>query len=332
MSALSTSTQLPSETLFPSSECIIVNSPSLVYIVIGIYCFVCLINTATGFYAMIMHYCSSKTRILLQLRIFSLLGTIFFTLYDYDATVDVYFALKCDLSLNSLSVNISDVFGTLGYFCLYFLFVLKLKHGFKDSLFEVSKKYIRVLTILGIIGITFSVFGVITFTISHELQIFAVMLNGVAYLCYIIGNILLGKKLFTNLFAYFQFVNDNYKNQINVESKIFQAFVRLTIGYTVAILSTGFVIGILAICGFTMSSNATLFNYLVTWFRLLVILDHLVNIICLLFQHQTANQFYNKCCYLCHSRAIQCAKKRINKDVANIANQIQDFTIESSQK
>ena len=72
-------------------NCIMVESTIEMYIVIGVYSLMCLISTVIGAYAVIAHYCSSKNvqDIIFEIRLWSILGTISFVLFDYDSLSDV---------------------------------------------------------------------------------------------------------------------------------------------------------------------------------------------------------------------------------------------------
>ena len=308
-------------------------------------------------YAVIFHYCTSRHQTLLQLRIFSVAGTVLLLLGNYDSTVDTYFAMKYDLSSNSYMAKYDD-YGTigmgLGYFCLYFLFVLKLKHSFQDTLFEISQVYIKMLTSLGIIGMTLCVCGAIMFITKQES--FGFVFNGSTF-------IFLAETLFSTLYNYLHYKhvdidgdhvrnnnnntdkkNDNvvvdnvvtttptrinmYKTDTIINSREFQAFVRLVVVYSSALLSTIIMMAVYTATGNIMKKNKVLYNQWAMWNRLLIIGDSFVNIPCLLFQNISAIKLYKKCCCICHTCIMKHVERKINKDINNKIKNMQELKVQ----
>ena len=303
------------EAVYPGFDCIMIESSGEMYAVIGVYCFVCLIPTVIGLHAIIGHYCSSKVDIMFEIRLWSIAGTTSFLIFDYDAIIDVYFAMKCDFSPNSYMAKYDDygsMFSGIGFYCLYFLFVLKLKHAFKDSLFDVSRRYIISLTIFGIIGFTCSMTSYIMFILTFEAAGFVLVSMEMAF--YICGNILLTTTLFSTLYSFIKYKNEDNAT-LNKNDQMFQAFVRLIVVYTCAIGSTVMVIVIWVLTGFIFSENVILFNQWAMWFRALLIMDNIINICCLLFQNKSALKFYEKSCCLCHRFVMKIAQRRINHHI-----------------
>ena len=300
-------------------NCIMVESTIEMYIVIGVYSLMCLISTVIGAYAVIAHYCSSKNvqDIIFEIRLWSILGTISFVLFDYDSLSDVYFAMKCDLSPNSY-MSRYDSYGSIlnatGLYSIYFLFVLKLKHSFKDSLFNVSQIKVISLTIFGIIGFTCCITGFIILIVTSEQEAtLGNILAGLGLMFYIFGNILLCKTLISTLYAFVKYKNED-NTILNTNNAMFQSFVRLIVVYTCAISSTVIIVAIWVFSFFVFNAyeNVILLNQWAMWFRALLILDNIVNICCLLFQNVTALTFYKNTCCLCHKCVMKIAQRRIN--------------------
>ena len=307
-------------------NCIMIKTREEMYGVIGVYSAMCLISTVIGFYAVIVHYWSSKNAhdIIFEIRLWSILGTIFFVLFDYDSVVDVYFAMKCDLSPNSYLAKYDyygSILNAMGLYTIYFLFVLKLKHSFKDSLFNVSHVKIISLTIFGIIGFTCYIIGFIILIVTSpdseqvvtDVAALGAILSGIGLIFYIFGNILLCKTLISTLYAFIKYENED-NTTLNKDDEMFQSFVRLIVVYTCAISSTVIIVAIWVFSFFVFNAyeNVILLNQWAMWFRALLILDNIVNICCLLFQNVSALTFYKHTCCLCHSCVMKIAQRRIN--------------------
>ena len=262
--------------------------------------------------------------------------------------VDTYFAMKCDLSPNSYMAKYDD-YGTivsgLGYYCLYVLFVLKLKHSFQDTLFEISQTYLKILTIGGIIGMICIVFGAIMFISKQES--FGLMFNGTAILLLIFGNIVLAKTLFCTLYDYLHYkhLDDDgdvtnrkgnagngeiEKYKIDINSKDLQAFVRLVVVYSSAILSSFLITIIWIVTRRIMLGNKELYNQWAMWSRLLLICDSFINIPCLLFQNTSAIKLYHKSCCVCHSCVIKPVEKKINQDINNNLKNMKEVKVNAA--
>ena len=151
------------EDVYPGINCMILDSSSHKYGILIGYSFVCLIPTSIGFYAIIWHYCNSEKDLLSQLRIFNTLATLCFVLFDLDTIIDIYFAMKCDLThLFWIRYDsYGNIFWIIGYHLLYLIFVLKLKYSFKDSIFQVSKLQMTIITIIGIISFILGCIGLV---------------------------------------------------------------------------------------------------------------------------------------------------------------------------
>ena len=93
---------------------------------------------------------------------------------------------------------------------------------------------------------------------------------------------------------------------------IYQTLVRLQVVYTCSILSTCVTV-ILLIVWVVIAQNKRLFNYYSMWFRALQLIDHSINISCLLLQNESALKIYNNVCCLCHLCIIStCGNPQIN--------------------
>ena len=301
--------------VYPGLDCILTDSSEEMYAIIGIYCFLCLIPTVISLHAIFGHYCSSKQDLMSEIRFWSILSTVSFLIFDYDAVIDVYFAMKCDLSPNSYLSKYDEygsTFITIGFYSLYFLFILKLKHGFKDSLFDVSKTYIISLTMFGIIGFICSIIAYILSILTFENSSLALLSIGIIF--YVCGNILLSKTMVSTLYAFIKFKNRD-KTVLNKNGEMFQAFVRLIVVYTCSISSTVITLAILMTTSFILSENVILFNQWAMWYRALLIGDHIINICCLLFQNASAFTFYTKSCCLCHSCVMKMVQRHINNHI-----------------
>ena len=288
---------------------------------------------------------------LLKLRVCNIIATMNFVLFSIDMVVDCYFALQCDLSTNSY-LNKYDSYGSIffciGYYTLYWIFVLKLKNSFKDSLFQVSKLGINMITGIGIIG-TLATGIVIVFLLTenfytntteaddykNEQFVYYMSVSfGLSMLFYIIGNLLLSYQLFSKLYQYLQFVtlasdldieaniDRCLNNSQNKNIKLYHVFIRLVIVYTCAILSTFVLITLLTILFDmeTKNGDIMLANQIAIWFRLLLMVDQTINICCLLFQNDSAIYFYKKTCCLCHTCVIKIVKISMIKSKGIKAN------------
>ena len=98
---------------------------------------------------------------------------------------------------------------------------------------------------------------------------------------------------------------DRYYN-----TEMYQVFVRLTVVYIVAILSTFVTYMITGLVRHVVdpSGNEALYDYWFMWSRILLTIDLTINICCLLFQHNEAVHLYKKACSICHSCVITICK------------------------
>ena len=332
------------DSIYPGLQCILVDSVLEKSVIFCIYCFCCLFPTGIGLYAIVVHYCKSNNDMLVKLRICDIIATINFVLFCIDMVVDLYFALSCDLSTNSY-LSKYDNYGTIcfciGYYTLYWIFALKLKHSFKNSLFEVSKLSMNVITVIGIIGTLLA--GIVIILLSTESFYvtennpydnaqFAYYIGisfGLSMLFYIVGHLLLSYQLFSNFYQYLNFatlaggmnidttctIDNRLNNSQNKNVRLYQAFIRLMIVYTCAVLSTFMVIIVLVILFDIEANNHDIIfsNQVAIWFRLILMIDQTINICCLLFQNDSAIYFYKKACCLCHACVTQIVKKSIIK-------------------
>ena len=161
---------------------------------------------------------------------------------------------------------------------------------------------------------------------------------------YIVLNLLLMKIMISKLLSYAAFQNvaigggannnnnnnnDNNNNNNNISGHLYQKIIKLFVVYSTAILSTiiGTVFVFLWLLILNESDNII---YLQMTFRLSFYIDHIFNIICLLYQHDVADGLYKKTCCICH-RCITNICQNMFHVSQTISNLQIDIRMESTQ-
>lgn len=330
-SRMSTSTT----TTFPLNHevafyCINMSTSSVTYYsVLVIHLLLALLTVSISLYAIFGHYLNHNCQLLSQIRIPLVIVSILFGVADINFVIGVMFALKCTFPEGEEErmpffmysyLCVSGLITFLCYHLLYGIFVLKLKYSFDGSVLQVSKTKMNWLIAILIVSII-AACGQFIFSLLY-VDIIAFLLGGVQALMYIIGNIILAKTFHSKLISLMKFsttVNNMTINKIKtlhdltctttrvIDSPLYHLFIRLTVVYSCAILSTILIsIGILiVVIILQLVDSPPLIGYFFMWCRTLLIIDHIINSLCLLFQIDTAIVLYGKACCLFHSCVIK---------------------------
>ena len=137
-----------------SPPCVKINSQFVLYLMISLHYFACLINVSVGVYAIIKYYWKSQTDMLFKLRLSCIICTLLFIISDIDMTIDFTFAVQCNQYSYTWFAKY-DGYGTvlmlLGYYMLSCIFICKLYLAFKDSIFGLSRSTIIFMVSLCVI-------------------------------------------------------------------------------------------------------------------------------------------------------------------------------------
>ena len=325
-----------------SPNCVKINSEFVLCLMISLHYLACVINMSTGIYAICKYYIKIQTDMLLSLRLSCVICTLLFILSDIDTAIDFTFAVQCNKHSYNWTTKydaLGSIFSVLSYFFLSYIFIYKIYLSFKDSIFALSRSTIIFLASFCVI-LTIIVFA------DRCLRYAGVITSGyitviIGLILYIIINLLLMKILISKLLLYAAFqkvairgsANSNNNNNINnnnndISTRLYQTIIKLFIVYSTAILST--IIGTAFVFIWLLILNASgNVIYLQMTFRLSFYIDHLFNIICLLYQHDAADGLYKKTCCICH----RCITKICQKNMFHVSQTISNMQchIESTQ-
>ena len=216
-------------------------------------------------------------------------------------------------------------FGYCFFFCSFWL---RLINSFKDSMFEISdkkQKWMKIFVWISMTTMLVSLLLKIIYDLSNKKYIyffvFSLILLIVDMVGYIGASVTIVKLMFTKIRQFTQFVTDrdNINIEINdsnpIEREAHQLIELLTRLYTVALVSSTIVLFINIICVIVIVSisrddmdrrqgqsiwRTNLGTYMFfSFFPLLLIIDSIINCLCLLLQINNAKHLYPKLCFCC---------------------------------
>ena len=289
-----------------SPPCVKINSPFVLYLMIFLHWLGGLATLCIGVYAIFRYYWKSQIDMLLKLRVSCIICTLLFIISDIDSAIDFTFAVQCNKHSYTWFAKYDAwglIFLLLGYYMLSCIFIYKLYVSFKDSILALSRS-----TVIFLVSLCVSVIGLVF--VDNCLKYAGIVTSGyimqvVALIIYILGNAFLIKILISKLLSYARLQKEFETTQIgqnatvNVSVNLYQTIIKLFIVYSTAILST--VIGTAFVFLWMVILNGSdNMIYLQMTFRLSTNIDHIVNVICLLYQHDIADGLYKKTCCVCH--------------------------------
>ena len=285
-----------------SPPCVKINSQFILYMMIFLHYLGGLIAVSIGVHAILRYYWKSQKDMLCKLRISCIICTLFI-ISAIDAAIDFTFAVQC----NKYSYNWFlkyDGWGTafmlLGYYVLSCIFVYKVYLSFKDSILALSQSTIIFLVSLCVILVILVLID--NFLRYSGISEWGYTILMIALIIYIAGNAFLIKILISKLLSSValakEFETAGMSGSEHVSDGLYQTILKLFIVYSTAILSTLMCYSFIFILMMILNGTGHMI-YLHATFRLTIIIDHICNIVCLLYQHDSADRLYKKTCCAC---------------------------------
>ena len=236
---------------------------------------------------------------------------------------------NCD-QIYFASILIAIYGSSLGYFGFILIFILRLENLFQDSAFEIptsTKKMIQLI----IIFCTFVLFcSAILYTIWTYFEVTGTWFSSMSLFCfcmilYIIISIILLKLMINKIKMFTKFTTGNNTDGTDIgncfdekkAAQITNYFDRLTkrliVLYSIALFSSLIVECVLVIVfcfEYIGITNGTFHSVFYHSFRLLLMIDTIINSICLLLQSQNASKEYYRVCSGCQRCVISCCMSK----------------------
>ena len=249
------------------------------------------------------------------------------------------------------------VYGTsLGYLGFILIFILRLVNLFQDTAFEIPINTRKIIQLIIAFDTLILFCSAILYTIWVYFQVrntwfIAIVLFFFCLILYIIVSVILLKLMINKIQMFTQFTTetninincnntntdgkfsgiakyndmggDNHfdeKKKVQISIYFNRLTKRLIVLYSVALFSSLIIecILVIAFClNYIMIENGIFYNIYSQYFRLLFMIDTIINSICLLLQSQNATKEYYHICNGCQKFIISCCMSNLNRTSGN---------------
>ena len=238
---------------------------------------------------------------------------------------------NCD-EMHDASLIIAIYATSFAYFGFILSFTLRLVNLFQGSAFEIAQIVKRIIQATTIFGFCLIFCSAILYTIYVYFQVYGTWFISMILFCfclilYIVVSIILLKLMINKIDMFTQFTAENNGDSINnsgncfddkkkvqIETYFDRLTKRLIVLYSIALFSSLIFecVLIIVFCLDTIgTTNGTFYNIFFEYFRLLLMIDTIINSACLLLQSQNAAKEYYQICIHCQKCIIPCCMSNL---------------------